>query len=104
MKAIFCVISKEPINERGLHDIQSSNCLEVLPSGEEYATVPSKMIEAIMGTHGYCDIKLNKKGTEVTSFKAKEIPTVEKPEPPVSETEQLKADLEYLAIMTGVTL
>ena len=40
----------------------------------------------------------------VTKWVAGTIPEVEEPEAPISETEQLRADIEFLAIMTGVEL
>ena len=40
----------------------------------------------------------------VTKWTAGIIPEAEEPEQPVSETEQLRADIDYIAIMTGVEL
>lgn len=41
----------------------------------------------------------------VTSWKAGEMPEpIPEPEPPVSEVEQLRADVDYIAVMTGVEL
>ena len=41
----------------------------------------------------------------VTSWKAGVIPeTQPDPEPPISDVEQLRADIDYLALMTGVDL
>ena len=40
----------------------------------------------------------------VSKWVAGTIPEVEEPEEPISETEQLRADVDYIAIMTGVDL
>ncbi len=40
----------------------------------------------------------------VSKWTAGTIPEAEEPEQPVSETEQLRADVDYIAIMTGVEL
>ena len=98
------IISKTPTGEHNYHHCCSSSAWVENPYPEDYAIVPPDMKEAILETHGYCDIKLNKKGTEVVSFTAREIPKIEESEPPVTEAEQLRADIDYLAIMTGVTL
>ena len=43
-------------------------------------------------------------GTEIISFTAREIPEIPAPEEPVSELEQLRADIDYIALMKGVDL
>ncbi len=101
---MFCVISKETYGEYAMHDIQTNSVWDSNPYGDDYAVVPEEMIESIRETKGYCDIKLSKDRTEVVAFTAREIPVIEEPEQPVTEAEQLRADLDYLAIMTGVTL
>jgi hypothetical protein len=101
----ICVISKATFGDYSVRDIQCNSGWLDNPYGEEYAIVPNDMVEDIMATRGFCDIELNKEGTEVVSFTAREIPVIEEPkEQPVSELEQLRADIDYLAIMTGVTL
>ena len=40
----------------------------------------------------------------VTKWVAGEIPEVEPTEQPISEVEQLRADVDYIAVMTGVEL
>ena len=100
----ICVISKATFGDYSVRDIQSNSGWLDNPYGEEYAIVPADMEEAIKETRGFCDIKLTKDGTTVVSFKAKEIPVIEEPEKPVTEAERLRADIDYLAIMTGVTL
>lgn len=102
----MCVISKETFGDYSVRDVQCNSGWLDNPYGEEYAIVPADMEEAIKETRGFCDIELNAEGTEVVSFTAREIPVIEEKltEKPVTEAEQLRADLDYLAIMTGVTL
>ena len=99
----FCVISKSA-NEHGWHDLQTNSAWSCNHYGEAFAVVPDDMVEAIMETCGYCDIELNEDGTEVVSFTPTEIPVIEAPESEPTEAERLRADLDYLAIMTGVAL
>ena len=40
----------------------------------------------------------------VIKWTAAEIPEIEEPEPPISEYEQLRADVDYISAMTGVDL
>ena len=98
------VISKSTFGEHKQHYMYGSTAWEDNPYPDDCAIVPPDMEEAIKETQGYCDIKLSKDGTEVTAFAAREIPKIEEPEQPVTEYEQLRADIDYLAIMTGVTL
>lgn len=100
----FCVISIKTYGENKMHDIQTNSGWGKNPYGEDYAVVPDDMVQDIMATQGYCDIVLNDDNTEVVSFTAREIPVLPEPEPPVSETEQLRADVDYIAAMTGVEL
>lgn len=100
----LCVISKNTFGEYEIHSIQTNSGWSKNPYGEEYAIVPDDMVEDIKATKGFCDIVLNDDGTEVVSFTAREIPEIPEPEIPVSKEEQLRADIDYIAIMTGVTL
>lgn len=101
----FCVISIATYGENKMHDIQTNSGWDENPYGAEYAVVPDEMVQAILFTRGYCDIVLNEDGTEVVSFTAREIPEPKPiPEQPPTELEQLRADLDYIAIMTGVDL
>lgn len=100
---LFCVISINP-DENGKHNIQTNSGWLENPYGEEYAVVPDDMVPDIVDTRGFCDIVLNEEGTEVVSFTAREIPVLPEPEPPVGEMEQIRADIDYLSLMTGVTL
>lgn len=100
----LCVISMATYGDYAMHDIQTNSGWNKNPYGEEYAVVPDDMVQDIMETRGFCDIVLNDDNTEVVSFTAREIPEIEKPELPVSEVEQLRADVDYIAVMTGVEL
>lgn len=100
----LCVISKDAFSDYKIHDIQTNSGWSENPYGEEYAIVPDDMVQDIIETRGFCDIELNEDGTEVVSFVAKEIPEIPEPETPASEMEQLRADIDYIAIMSGVTL
>jgi hypothetical protein len=91
----FCVISIEPFGEYAMHDIQTNSVWASNPY-EDYAVVPDDMVEGIMATKGFCDITLNKEGTEVASFVAREIPTFpEEPEDEPSEDVWAELDKAY---------
>jgi hypothetical protein len=98
------VISKKTFGDDNCRKIRGNSTWALNPLGDNYAIVPPDMEDVIFETQGYCDIELNEDGTEVVSFTAREIPKIEEPEQPVTEAEQLRADIDYLAIMTGVTL
>ena len=89
----FCVISVETFGEYSVHDIQTNSAWTYNPYGKGYAIVPDEMVETMMKTRGFCDIKLNEDGTEVISFTAKEIPEI--PEPEAAPTED---ELQWQAI------
>lgn len=103
-KNSLCVISIATYGKNKIHDIQTNSSWDKNPYGEDYAVVPAKMVEDIIATRGYCDIVLNDDKTEVVSFTAREIPKIEKPEQPISETDRLRADIDFIALMTGVEL
>ena len=98
------IISKSTYGEHRQHYIYSSTAWVENPYPDDYAIVPPELEEGIKETDGFCDITLNNRGTKVLSFTAREIPVIEEPEQPVTEAERLRADIDYLAIMTGVTL
>lgn len=100
----FCVISKDTFGEYKIRDIQTNSAWSANHYGEDYAIVPDNMVQDILATHGFCDIVLNKDNTEVVSFSAREIPIIPEPEPPITEAEQLRADIDFIAAMTGVDL
>ena len=99
----FCVIAKIA-DENGWRSLQTNSAWVENPYGEGFAVVPDDMVSAIMETMGFCDIVLNEDGTEVVEFTATEIPDFPEPEYEPTAVEQLRADIEYLAIMTGVEL
>ena len=75
----FCVISKQTFGEYAVRDIQTNSGWGANPY-EDYAVVPDDMVLEIMETRGFCDIRLNADGTEVTSFTARGIPEIPVPE------------------------
>ena len=84
----FCVISKETFGDYAVHDIQTNSAWSKNLYGEDYAVVPDDMVPEILETCGYCDLELNEDGTEVASFRAREIPEIpeekqKEPEPDV---------------------
>ena len=84
----FCVISKNTFGEYAVRDIQTNSGWRENPYGEDYAVVPDDMVLDIMETRGFCDIVLNKDGTDVVSFTALEIPVI-----PVEEAEPTTDDI-----------
>ena len=86
----FTVISI--ITYNGMHDIQQNTAWSNNSYENLYATVPDTMVEDIIKTKGYCDIKLNAGGTEVESFAAREIPKIEATEE-ISDTELIQAEM-----------
>lgn len=100
----LCIISLATFGDHAMHDIQANTGWTKNPYDKDYVVVPDDMVESIMATQGYCDITLNKEKTEVVSFVVREIPKSPAPEQPVDKIDQLRADIEYLAIMTGVEL
>lgn len=86
----FTVISI--ITYNGMHDIQQNTAWSNNPYENLYAIVPDTMVEDIIKTKGYCDIKLDADGTEVESFAAREIPKIEATEE-ISDTELIQAEM-----------
>ncbi len=97
----FCVISKETFGEYAIRDIQTNSGWSKNPY-KDYVIVPDDMVESIMATKGFCDIELNKDGTEVVSFTAKEIPVIPEQEPLPTTDERLKALENAMLEMLGV--
>ena len=93
---IFCVISKTTRGDYAVRDIQTNSSWSKNPY-DDYAVVPSNMVDDIMATCGFCDIELNEDGTEIVSFTAREIPEIKVPEAVVEPT----AD-EVLNALLGV--
>ena len=99
---MLCVI-KIKADTDSWHDLQTNSTWTKCPY-EGYAIVPPEMVESIMKTDGYCNIELNEDKTEIISFTPTEKPVITEPEKPVTEKEQMRADIDYLAIMMGVEL
>ena len=87
----FCVISKNTYGDYAVHDIQTNNSWSANPYGDDYAVVPDEIVQDILATKGYCDITLDRSGSEVVSFVAREIPEIEIEVVPMGEptTEEL---------------
>lgn len=100
----MCVISIATYGENERHDIQTNTAWCENPYGDEYAVVPDEMVQDILATRGYCDIVLNEGKTMVDSFTAREIPEIKPEEPQPTELERLRADIDFLSIMTEVRL
>lgn len=123
----FCVISIEA-DKNGMHYIQTNSGWTENPYSD-YVVVPDEMVQDILKTKGYCEFETKDEniidfewvkneetgkpekvekvvGTRkvVSKWTAGIISEVEEPEQPISETERLRADIDYIAIMTGVEL
>lgn len=87
--------------KNGGHRNQTGD-LTIIPDG--WAIIPDS-VETPNFPFGEIETKIIDGVMTVTKWTAGIIPepTLE-PEPPVSELEQLRADLDYLAIMSGVEL
>lgn len=100
----FGVISKETFGAIGVRDIQTNSSWSKNPYGDDYAVIPEELIDAIIETRGFCDIELNKDGTEVVSFTAREIPKMPKVERYPTTEERLAAlemaMLEQIGVVT----
>ena len=66
---------------------------------EGWVAVPEELEEAVWASGGYCDLEL--RDGALVGVTPRERPAVE--EAP-SETERLRADVDYLAAITGVSL
>ena len=67
---------------------------------EGWIAVPDHLREAVWDCGGYCDLTVE--NGVLTAVTAKERPAAPEPEP--TETEQLRADVDFLAAMAGVAL
>lgn len=99
----FCVVSKETFGEYFIRDIQTNSSWNSNPYGDDYAIVPDEMVQDILKTNGFCDIELNKDGTEIISFTAREIPEIPQPERQPSAEERLAALEKAMLEQIGVT-
>lgn len=100
----FCVISKETFGEAAVHDIQTNISWEANPYGDSYAVVPDSMVESILRTRGFCDIKLNEDGMQIESFTAREIPEVQESEQKPTQLDRIEAQVTYTAMITDTLL
>ena len=86
--------------ENGAHRNQTGY-FKTVPDG--FAVVPDNM-ETENFPFGEVEAKEINGVMTVTKWTAGTIPEVEEPEQPVSEVEQLRADVDYIAVMMGVDL
>lgn len=85
----------------GAHRNQTGD-FKIIPSG--YAIIPEN-IETPNFPFGELTAKKIDGIMTVTSWKAGAIPEAQpEPETPISDVEQLRADIDFLALMTGVDL
>ena len=84
----------------GAHENQEGDFL-CLPEG--YAVIPDDM-ETPNFPFGEIAVKEIDGFMTVTKWVAGTIPKVEEKEQPISEIEQLRADIDYIALMKGVDL
>lgn len=83
------------------HAVQWSSAFMENWMGEDWVVVPPELEEAAQSCGGCCELTFDRAGN-LTGL----TPT-EKPVPPVpkpSEAERLRADMDFLAAMTGVSL
>lgn len=90
------IIEIKPLGN-GAHRNQKGS-IRTVPDG--WAIVPNDM--AIPDTFPFVDIEVE--NGIVTSMTAGIVPEREETEPEPTELEQLRADLDYIAVMTGVEL
>lgn len=69
----FCVISINTFGEYNVHDIQTNSTWNVNPY-EDYAVVPDELVESIVKTRGFCDIRIE--DGVITEFWEREIPEI----------------------------
>lgn len=86
--------------ENGAHRNQTGK-LSAVPDG--WAVIPDA-IETENFPFGELEVKKVKGIMTVTKWTPGVFPEKEKEEPPVTALEQLRADVDFIAIMTGVTL
>ena len=67
---------------------------------EGWIAVPDHLREAVWDCGGYCDLTVEE--GVLTNLTPREQPRQPEPEP--TEVEQLRADVDFLAVMAGVSL
>ena len=88
--------------ENGFRDIQRQSHRNAcwLPG---YIEVPPYLESDVWASGGWCDLTIE--GGRLVGITPTERPPEPEPEPqPPTELEQLRADVDYLSAMTGVTL
>lgn len=86
--------------ENGCHGVESqSHRTECWLEG--WVAVPEELVQAVWDCGGFCELTLDENGllTAITPTERPDQPEIE----PTAE-EQLRADVDYLAAMTGVEL
>ena len=84
----------------GAHKNQTGD-FNIIPEG--WAVIPDDM-ETENFPFGEVEVKEIDGVITVTKWVAGEIPEIEEGESPISELEQLRADIDYIALMKGVGL
>lgn len=84
----------------GSHRNQTGD-FSIIPDG--WAVIPAKM-ETPNFPFGEITVEEKDGVMTVVSWKASVMPKAEEPEKPITEVERLRADIDFLAIMTGVEL
>ena len=70
---------------------------------QDFAIVPSELVDGIVATKGFCDIKLSEDGKTVMSFAAREIPEAPKPDQNYeARIASLEEELAFTKIILGV--
>jgi hypothetical protein len=94
------MIIKIEATETGLHHYETqSHRMECWIDG--YIVVPEQFESAVIDCNGYCDLVIKNNILENVVPRPDLIPTQDT-EP--TEAERLRADIDYIAIMTGVEL
>lgn len=94
------IIKIDPL-ETGQHPIQSQSGRKTcwIPG---YIEVPPQLEGEAWNSLGFCDLEI--KDGVLTGITPGEIPPMEQAEPEPTQEEQLRADVDYIAAMTGVEL
>ena len=88
-------------NENGGHQNQTINGTIKIPNG--WALVPDGM-ELERFPYGDIDVEEVDGVPTVTKWNPRALPDVEDEPAPINPIEQLRADIDYISIMTGVEL
>lgn len=94
------IIKIEPL-ENGLHLIESQSHRKECWL-EDYIAIPPELIEKAVATDGYCDLAIEDGVLVDVIATEKPVEPVVDPEP--TELEQMRADIDYIAMETGVEL